>query len=289
MGTARIRPSAAIALFLALACSDQEERPPVASDCNEPPCVEVRAGATTMSVVALLPEPGGGEAGSGGSGNPPPSQLQGSVRRIVEPDLFGTDPPNAAVEIRAPGANGTVVVAGVAADGSFSMPGVLPQEQAWVAVGNFTDPPSGTFMDTYQRVNTAVQQPVELAVMQQTVMEQIAQGSFFETPRQLQNDRGHAIVQFIDEFGAPVIGVSLTYPTADDAGIAYDSGDLYSDLLTETSVRGTVVLLNLSAAPYPGGSTSIVAHVTSLPDREFRSDLRVTAGSLTLYTLQLQL
>jgi len=32
----------------------------------------------------------------------------------------------------------------------------------------------------------------------------------------------------------------------------------------------------------------IVARVASIPDREFRSDLRVTAGSVTLFTLQLR-
>ena len=290
MGMRGRRPSAAIALFLSLACSDQEQRPPVTGDCNDPSCVEVREGTTTTSVVALLPDPGGGAAGTGGDSPPQtPVALQGSVRMIVEPDLFGTGPPNAPVEIRAPGANGTVVTGSPNVDGSFNLPGVLPQEQAWVAAGNFTDPPSGTFLDTYQRANTAAQRPVELAVMQQDVMDQIAQGSFLETPQLLQNDRGHAIVQFVDEFSVPIIGVSLTYPTPDDAGIAYDSGDLYSDGLTETSVRGTVVLLNLSAAPYPGGSTSIVARVASSPDREFRSDLRVTAGSVTIFTLQLQL
>lgn len=289
MGMRGKRPGAAIALLLFLACSEQEARPPVAGDCNEPSCIEVRDGAITRSIVALLPEPGGGAAGTGG--NPPPSsaQLQGTVRMIVEPDLFGTDPPNARVEVRAPGANGAAVAVSPDLDGSFSLSGVTAQEQSWVAVGNFNSPPIGPFLDTYQRANTAAQQPVELAVMQQAVMEQIAQGSFLATPQQLQNDRGHAIVQFIDPFGVPVPGVSLTYPTPDDAGIAYDSGDLYSDLLTETSVRGTVVLLNLSAPPYPGGSTSIVARAASLPDREFRSDLRITAGSVTLFTLQLQL
>ena len=288
MGMGKTRSGAALVLLLALACSEPEVRPPVAGDCNEPPCNEVRASATTTRAVALLPEPGAGQAGSSGNPPPPSTALQGSVRMIVEPDLFGTDPPNAPVEIRAAGVNGTVVAASPSADGSFSLPGVAPQERAWVAVGNFTDLPGDVFMDTYQQANTAAQQPVELAVMQRTVMDQIAQGSFFDTPQELQDDRGHAIVQFIDELGNPVSGVSVTYPTEDDAGIAYDSGDLYSDLLTETSVRGTVVLINLSAAPYPGGSTSLVARAASLPDLAFRSDLRVTAGSVTLSTVRIQ-
>ena len=166
MGMGKTRSGAALVLLLALACSEPEVRPPVAGDCNEPPCNEVRASATTTRAVALLPEPGAGQAGSSGNPPPPSTALQGSVRMIVEPDLFGTDPPNAPVEIRAAGVNGTVVAASPSADGSFSLPGVAPQERAWVAVGNFTDLPGDVFMDTYQQANTAAQQPVELAVMQ---------------------------------------------------------------------------------------------------------------------------
>jgi hypothetical protein len=144
-------------------------------------------------------------------------------------------------------------------------------------------------MDTYQAVDSAAELPVALAVMQRSVMDQIAQTSFINSPQLLERSRGHVILRFVNEVGVPVAGVSVTFPTTDDASIAYDAGDLYSDALTETSVRGTVVLLNLAAAPYPGSVTSIVATVAGQPDRDFRAPLLVSADAVTLFTLPLDL
>jgi hypothetical protein len=290
MGTGVSWPKAALGLWLSLGCSEPETRPPAASDCHEPACIEVRD-TPVMSVSYLVPVPGGGDAGAAGSGGmaPPLATLQGSVRMIVEPDLSGSVPPDAPVEVRAPGADQTVVVGAPGADGGFSMDGVLAQAQTWVAVGDFSGALGGPFVDTHQAVNSAAQLPVQLALMQRSVLEEIAQVSFSISPQLLDPSRGHAIVRFVDELGVPVVGVSVTFPTADDAGIAYDAGDLYSDALGETSVRGTAVLLNLVAAPYPGGLSSVVATVAGLPDREFRGHLAVSAAAVTLFTLPLDL
>jgi hypothetical protein len=284
----------AVGLGLCLACGGEAARPATLGDCNDPSCAGDRY-QPEMIVRSELPAPSdggaGGAAGAGGSGglNPPVTTIQGDVRMIVEPDLGGAAPPNAPVEIRAAGADNTLVASTPAADGSFRLDEVLAQERAWLAVGAFTDPPSEAFLDTYQAVNSAAALPVELAVMQRSVLEEIEQTSFAFSPRDLAPSRGHAIVQFVDTLGVPLSGVSVTFPTPSDADVAYDAGDLYSDTLTETSVRGTVVLLNMAAAPYPGGLTSIAATVTSLPDSDFRAQLRVSAGAVTLDTVVLEL
>jgi hypothetical protein len=284
--------TAAVGLWLCLACSDPEARPPASGDCNEPYCLDVRSGsAASVTISYLVPEPIGGEAGAAGSsGMPPPlTTLQGSVRMIVEPDLSGSDPPNAPVEIHARGADDTVVVGTPAGDGGFSMAGVVAQGETWVGVGAFNELLGNPFMDTYQAVDSAAGRAVALAVTRRSVMEEIAQTAFLNSPQLLEPRRGHAILSFVDELGAPVDGVTVTFPTPDDASIAYDAGDVYSDALTETSVRGTVVLLNLAAAPYPGSVTSIVATLASQPDRQFRAPLLVSAGMVTLFTLKIDL
>jgi len=289
METRRAWPKAAVGLWLCLSCSEPETRPALAGDCNEPSCVDVRSGPIT-SVFYQVPDSSGGEGGAAGSSGMPPqlATLQGSVRMIVAPDLTGSAPPNAPVEIRALGAD-TVVVGTPGNDGGFSMEGVLAQAEAWVAVGSFSEAPGEPFLNTYQAVDSAAGLPVELAVMQRSVMEQISQSSFLDSPQLLEPSRGHVILQFVDEVGLPVAGVSVAFPTTDDASVAYDAGDLYSDTLTETSTRGTVVLLNLAAAPYPGSLTSIVATVATLPDRQFRTALLVSAAAVTLFTLTLDL
>jgi hypothetical protein len=280
----------AVGLGLGLACADEAARPAILGDCNDPSCVDSRH-LPAMIVKSELPAPSEGEAGAGGSGGvaQPVTTLQGDVRMIVEPDLGGAAPPNSPVEVRAMGADDTLVVGTPAADGSFRMDEVLSQERTWLAVGAFTDPPSEAFLDTYQTANSAAGLPVELAVMQRSVLEEIEQTSFAFSPRDLEPSRGHAIVQFVDALDLPVSGVSVTFPTASEADVAYDAGDLYSDALAETSARGTVVLLNMAAPPYPGGLTTVVATVASLPESEFRVQLRVSAGAVTLDTTVLEL
>ena len=277
------------ALCMGLACSeDPPARPPTLSDCNEATCTDVRRGNTTVSVGALVPAGEGGAAGS--SGMPPATTtLAGTVRMIVEPDLVALNPPNAPVEVRAAGGVGTEVVAIPAADGSFSLDGVVSETAGWAAVGAFTDPPTEPFMDTLQGVDTAAGEAVSLLVMRRSVLEEVALTSFFTTPLELDPTRGHAILTFVDELGNPLPGVRLTFPSPEDVGIAYDSGQIYSDAEVETSVRGTVVLLNLAAAAYPGSLTSVVAELPTLPDRQFRPGFRVAAASVTLLTVEIDL
>jgi hypothetical protein len=209
---------------------------------------------------------------------------------VVEPDLLGFDSPDAAVEIRAPGSAGAEVVAIPGADGSFRLDNVLADDAVWVAVGAFDDPPSDPFMDTLQLATTAAADPVSLVVVRRTVMEEIARVSFLLNPLELDPRRGHAIVTFVDELRVPISGLRLVFPAPEDVGVAYDAGDIYSDAQLETSTRGTVVLLNLPAAGYPGVVTNVVAELPLLlPDQQFRANLRVAAGSVTVLTVELDL
>ena len=144
-------------------------------------------------------------------------------------------------------------------------------------------------MDTLQSVDSAAEKAVTLLVMRRSVMEEIALTSFFNAPLELDPNRGHALLTFVDDLGTPLSGVRLTFPSPDDVGVAYDTGDIYSDAEIQTSVRGTVALLNLAAATYPGSLTSIVAELRSQPDRQFRAGLRVAASSVTVLTVVLDL
>jgi hypothetical protein len=278
------------ALALGLACSeDPPTRPPTLSDCNDPHCTEVRRGNTSVSFGSLLPSEG--DDGAAGSTGMPPAvtTLAGNVRMLVEPDLLTSGPPDAPVQVRAAGPDNLELTAIPAADGSFSLNGVLSETAGWAAVGAFTEPPTEPFMDTLQSVDTAAEEPVTLLVMRRSVMEEIAITSFFNAPLELDPNRGHALLTFVDELENPLPGVRLTFPSPNDVGVAYDTGDIYSDAEIETSVRGTVALLNLAAAEYPGSLTSIVAELPSLPDRQFRAGLRVAASSVTVLTVVLDL
>jgi hypothetical protein len=56
---------------------------------------------------------------------------------------------------------------------------------------------------------------------------------------------------------------------------------VYSDQQTETSARGTLVLLNVPASPYPGAVTSVAIQVSGAR-RDI--DIRTVAGGVSVVT-----
>jgi hypothetical protein len=62
---------------------------------------------------------------------------------------------------------------------------------------------------------------------------------------------------------------------------AYDSGDTYTDTEDSTSRRGMAVLLNLAAAKFPGGVTSILAEVDG---QQLTLQLHIAQSAVTVVT-----
>lgn len=235
---------------------------------------------------------GAGEGGAGGtSGMPPPAPgtLIGTVTTIVEPDLSRSGDPGLPVEIRVARSTGDDIVATSNTDGSFSLDGAPRDPGVWVAVGTFTDSTTETFMDTLQVVDTTVEGAVELVIMRRSVLEELISSTFFDEPIELDPARGHVILRCVDELGNPIPGLSVVSPSAEVADVAYDAGDIYSDVMGETSTRGTVALMNLPAADYPGGLTTVVLELSSMPVVQFRPNVRVASDSVTVLTVALDL
>jgi hypothetical protein len=90
------------------------------------------------------------------------------------------------------------------------------------------------------------------------------------------------ILRFLTAQRLGISGVTLTSPDPGSTSVAYDLGDqLYSDTQKETGTRGTLVLVNLDASPYPGKAATIRAQVRGA-SREV--DVRIAAGAVTLVT-----
>jgi hypothetical protein len=277
-------------ILVAISCErDEAPRPDPIADCNEPECTVNGNGSPFVPIGVMSPggggaSGGGGAAGAaGGGGLPPPGvgTLAGSVRAVVEPDLSASRNLDQILEVHAAGANEDEVVAETTASGTFRLEGVQPIPLLWVGVGPFDDSLTGTFMNTLQPVDASVASNLELLVARRSVMDQVAQ-TFMSNP-ELDPDAGHIIVRFVNESGIGVGGVSITFPEPEPVAIGYDAGDIYSDQTLETATRGTVVLLNLPAAAYPGGLTSVVAESSLEPiDLNFR----VASGSVTIATVQ---
>src|SRR5207253_2989956 len=138
------------------------------------------------------------------------------------------------------------------AGGVFSLQDVATDPLVWVGVGAFDGSSAGFYMDTLQAVDDTADSSVDLAVMQRTGMEDIVQ-TFTSAPT-LDPKRGHAIIELLDSGGIPIPDLTVTYPLAGGVTVGYDLGDISSDQIGRTAGRGTVVLLNVLATPYPGGT-----------------------------------
>src|SRR5688572_3118167 len=155
-------------------CSETNPRPSVAGDCNDEDCTDVRQLPPALGGGAMASGGASGSGGAAGGGGLPAPQvgtLAGSVRMIVEPDLLGVRSLDGTVEVRAAGAAQPEINGQTGGDGSFRLEGVLANEELWVAVGAFDDPPSEVFMDTLQVVDSTVASFNDLLVMRRSVMD----------------------------------------------------------------------------------------------------------------------
>lgn len=269
-----------------LACAEAETRPQPSIDCNDEGCLAGRPGPLVPagSIVGAGGAGSGGDAGSGGgAGLPsaPVGTLTGTIRSVVRPDMTGVRALNATVQVHAAGSAQPEVEIESEAGGLFRLEKVRVDAALWVGVGEFDADLTSEFIDTLQPVDSSQAQPVELLVVQRTVMEQISQG--FMSP-DLDPNRAHAIITFLDARGIAVPQIQVLFPAPEDVGVAYDAGDIYNDQLDATSTRGSVVLLNIQASAYPGGFTHVQAQAKA-PLRTLDFDIQVARGSVTLATV----
>lgn len=273
----------AVGLWLGVACSDEEPRPPLAVGCDDPGCIEIQGMSQIGGGIGVGQAGSGssGAAGSAGMGVVASGVLAGSVRAIIEPDL-GLGSLDSPVEVRSNTPAGVSVAAEVASDGSFRLQGVDPNPALWVGVGSFDDDPVSPFMDTLQSVDASAEAFVDLRVMRRSVMEELAAQSFLAEPVELAANRAHGIVGFEDANGTPLAGVQVALRANPEASVAYDVGAIYSDLTEETGGRGTVALVNLLASAYPGNAVPLTAQ---LRGQELDLSLRFAAGAVTVIAI----
>jgi hypothetical protein len=266
-------------------CSDDETRPGLVADCNEPGCL--RGGPPDTPPGSGLGTGGGagsgGDGGEGGSGMPAPGAgtLAGNILELYTSDLRSTQGfSSGEVEVRAPDTEGDdTVTTTPAASGSYRLEDVFVGEAVWVGVGAFEDPPEEPYIDTLQAVNTSRSASANLFIMRRDVLSDVAANAFISNPLELDPEGAHAVVRFVTENGVPIEGVTVVYPSPGDVSVAYDAGDTYSDALDETSTRGTALILNMPAPPYPGRTETLVADIDG---RQFSADVQLSRSAITV-------
>jgi hypothetical protein len=263
------------------ACQDDATRPGLASDCNDPDCIDARGDG----VVSAPRGAGSGMPGGGGAGGMPGAgegTLVGSVRQVAASDLTSTVSLQGDVEVRGPSADPSAdepLVAQPASDGTYRLEGVEIGKVVWVGVGAFADPPSGSFIDTLQAVDSTQSGFINLLVVPRDVLTDVAAASFINNPIELDPTLAQVVLRFVDVDGLALEGVAIQFPPPDQIPTAYDAGDIYTDAVDATSTRGTALLANLNAPPYPGGSSTIVAN---LDGATFTTEIQIARGAVTV-------
>lgn len=273
----------ALALALAfLACEEDETRPGLAQDCNDPACLDARGDSFPLPLPSG-PSGGGAAGAAGGGGMPgPDGELSGSILEIISQDLVTSQSVRGEVEVRAPSAEGSGdVVAEPGSDGFYRLQGIERGQGIWVGVGTFGDPLTDLFIDTLQAVDSGRSGFTNLVVLRRDTLSELAASSFISQPAQLAPEGAHIVLQFVNGEGQPVEGVQITFPAPDDISTAYDAGDTYSDALPETSTRGMAVLLNLDAAAWPGTPFGIVAQIDG---EQLSAQVQIARGAVTVVT-----
>jgi hypothetical protein len=272
-------------LLICLGCADSDPRPGRSGDCTDPRCGE--SGLARPSVAgSAAPDGSAGTAGAAGSGGLPPpgvDVLAGTVRMLNDSAFSNARSLDRAVTIRAPGAQVAEVSGQSELDGSFRLEDVQVAREVWVSVGA-SDSTLFPFLETLQVVDSTLTAFVDLAVISRPVLEEIAQSAFLGSPLELDPAAAHVVINFVTPEGISMPAVRISFP--EDANVAYDAGDVYSDLVLETSTRGTAILLNLPSVAYPGSATTLTA---SVADQLFDIDLRIALGAVTLVKARLDL
>jgi hypothetical protein len=297
LGSCRFNALHCVLLFSALcaylACKDDEARPGAVGDCPDgcvggpSPIRDAPGGSLGMGGTggtggsANAGAAGSASAGAAGSSSAEGS-LHGSLQAVISealalsPDLDGT------VQVQAAGAGGDQVTTTSEPNGDFVLGGVVQSPNLWVGAGPFNGDANSTFLDTLQVVDSTSSAPVSLLVMRRRPFTDLVAESFLANPVELNPQRGHVILRFVNSQQQGIPGATLTTPAPASTSVAYDiENQIYSDTQTETGGRGTLVLVNLDASAYPGSSTTIKTQVRGT---ERGVDVHIAAGAVTIVT-----
>jgi hypothetical protein len=215
---------------------------PADESCMIPPCV-VGGNASGL--------PGGG----GGTVDGGTTTLGGSVGMFTDAEFSQATPFGGAGTIGVFGAAGPPNVAAAAFAGpTYSIPSAPIATVLWADVES---PSTTSVMPTLTAIDGTGTVASVVAFVQNSVMAQIF-GELSRAPQTLNTTRAQLVVTFVNSTGAPVSGVTVTLaPQGSD--VAYDSGVGYTDVaqFAATGARGTALVLNAIAAPWPGALTEV--------------------------------
>ncbi len=261
-----MRLSVILGLSGLMGCSSGTKAPPLASeDCDQPPC---QTGIHT-----------GGGGGStifdGGEGT-----LGGSVGVFTDTGFVDVAPYAGSGTIGVFGPVGPPNQASAAFSGStYVIPDAPLSSVLWADLLPDT---TAEVLPTLVAISGAAAGGT-VAFASVSAMNQIF-AELSRAPQTLNAARGQLIVEFVAASGGPLSDVVITQ-TPQGSDVAYDSGAAYADHLGGTTgTRGVALILNATAAPFPGG-LAVIAFTSGSPPVTGTFDAYLAQGAVTVVSV----
>lgn len=125
---------------------------------------------------------------------------------------------------------------------------------------------------------TRVENVERVDIFERRVLEDVADN--LALPVLLDPKMGHALFYFVRD-DSPLEGVSLV---VNEGSVAYDSGALFTDAFEATQEGGAAILLNVSAVPFPGGTSEFEIVVDGQSERV---EIELAQDAVSVVTLEL--
>lgn len=242
---------------------------------------------------------GGGDGGQGGdsSVDEPDAGHQGALVGTI--DVLSSQVPGAdltlataldfgTVEVSSPGSVMTRVSVDVDAETDFVLPEVAVSAQLWVALRQLDGSATQDLITTLQPVDSTRASEHSLFIADRTSLEDLAAVGSLSAPAELDVTKGHAILHFVSRASnppTPIPGIRIVSNSGvSGAIIAYDAGVAFTDSTTATDLGGSVLILNMGAQVFPGGTKRLVYDREGI---ESPLDIEVARDALTVVTVAL--
>lgn len=281
---------------LGCAGKDESHAPQIGEECEGSTFCKDPGGGLGTGLGGVS----GGNAGNGGQGgtagsDEPDAGTEGALVGTI--DVISSEVPGAdltqataldfgAVEVSSPGSVMTRVSVDVQGESDFVLPEVAVSARLWVALRQLDGSATQNLITTLQPVDSTRMAEHGLFIADRTSLEDLAAVGSLSAPADLDVSKGHALLHFVSrdtDPPTPIQGISMvSNSSVTGAIIAYDAGVAFTDSTTATDLGGSVLILNMGAQVFPGGTKRLVYEREGV---ESPLELEVSRDALTVVTV----
>lgn len=270
--SALARQGALVALLVLLGCAEKKDHPPLVGGCAP------GQRCPTMFGNGSLGDSPDEQGAAGAGGESTAGELTGKVLDIVDDTFVAVQPYTDRAIVEGRGSGGGLVSAEWNGTDPFVLKDLEAEPTSWLSVR----PERGQLgLRTLHAVATNISRRSDLGIVRRDTFDVLF--GLLSTPTLVAAGTAQVVLIFTDASGtrAGVAGVRVV--ATDAALVAYRSGASWSTDTVATDGSGLVVLGNVYAQPFPGGSERIRLSGSA----SGYVDIQIATDAVTLVEVQL--